>query len=633
MIDYGYAGEYLKVNLTTKEVMVVATEESLIRPYIGCSGYAVKMLWDAMPPGVAPLSPESVVVFATGPITGTLCPSGGSYELCFKSPLTGAWCQSRAGGSFGARLKLAGYDFLVIEGRSDAPIYLWIHDKEVELRDATHLWGLGTRQVTTRIRAEIADPDACVATIGRAGENLVKFAAVMNDTGRAAGRGGGGAVLGYKNLKAVAVNGRQDIRVARVDEFASAVSAAEDNLSRYPFESVNQIGTAILVGIEDASGALPTKNFRFGQFDKAEAIAGEALTEKYLLKRRACYGCSMGCGRHTAVQEGPWITPPGDGPEYETLAMFGSLSLNGDLASIVRANYLCNEYGLDTISTGASVAFAMECYEKGLLSEQDCDGRELVWGDSNTIVGLIEDIALRRGLGKVLAEGVRGAAETIGGNAADYAVHVKGMEVPAHEPRGESKVVALQYAVNPRGACHMHPNWGGVWDSGQFDCGMKEFGLPWPPTDKYQEVGAKKGEAYRLVALQGEISEIVGGCVFHSWGSDDSCITPSLYAAMISSLTGMDITVEELLRAAERSWVMKRCFNAREGFSRKDDTVPMRLKERLEGGPADGQCVGDIDGMVDEYFEAVGWDKERGVPEMRTLEALGLHDVAEALWP
>lgn len=633
MIDHGYMGEYARVDLTSGSVTVTPVTEEAIRPYIGCSGYAARLLWDEMPAGVDPLGPESKLVFATGPIAGSLCPSGGSYELCFKSPLTGAWCQARSGGSFGPRLKYAGYDFLIVEGRADKPVYISVLDKKVEIRDASHLWGHDVSYTTEAILDEVDDPDASVATIGAAGENLVRFAAVMNDRGRAAGRGGGGAVLGSKNLKAVVVNGTQDVRVADPKEFAEVTVIAEENLKRYCYEGVIQFGTPLLVGIQNAAGALPTRNFGLGQFDAVEVIGGEAVTDTHLLKRRACFSCSMGCGRHTTVVDGRWTTPPGDGPEYETLAMLGSLCLNDDLPSIVRANYLCNEYGLDTVSTGSVIAFAMECCENGLLDEAACDGRLVDWGDAERIVSLVDDIAHRRGLGDLLASGVAAAAKDIGGNAEDYAVHVKGMEVPGHEPRGESKVMGLQYAVNPRGACHMHPNWAAIWDSGGFSSGMRPFGLPWPPTDKMAETGAQKGLAYRFVALQGEISEIVGGCVFHCHGPDDDCITPELYARTLTSLTGMSVDQFELFEAAERSWVMKRCFNAREGFRREHDTLPKRLREAIPAGPSAGQAVVDIDGMIAEYYEASGWDAETGIPLPETLDRLGLQDVRDVLWP
>lgn len=629
MILGGYTGEYLRIDLSSKKVTRCLLSEEQIRPFIGCSGYAVKMLWDELEAKVDPLSPGNKVIFSTGPVAGTLCPSGGSYELCFKSPLTGAWCQSRSGGGFGPKLKYAGYDFIVIEGKAENPVYIWIHDKEAEIRDASHLWGKGVECVTEKIHREIDDLDASVAIIGQAGENLVKFAAVINDRGRAAGRGGGGAVLGSKNLKAIAVNGTLDIKVADPEAFKAVMIETEENLSRYPFEAINQFGTPLLMNIQNAAGALPTKNFTMGTFHGVDKLGGEVVTEKNLIKRRACYGCSMGCGRYTMINEGKWKIPPMEGPEYETLAALGSLNLNDDLDSIIYANYLCNDFGLDTISTGMVISFAIECYEKGVLTREDTEGLELKWGDSEQIVSLIEKVALRKGLGDILADGVRSAAIKIGKNAQDFALEVKGMELPLHEPRGEAKIMALQYAVNPRGACHMHPNWGAIWDSGNFECGMNALGQPWPPTDKYLEGGNLKGLAYRYVSIQGEISEIVGACVFHSWGADDACITPALYAKILRALVGWDIDQFELFNAADRSWVLKRCFNIREGLTRKDDTIPARLKEPLPTGVSKGQAVTDIDIMIDEYYDAVGWDKETGIPYRETLEDLGLTEVIQ----
>ena len=520
---------------------------------------------------------------------------------------------------------------MIIEGKSDVPVYLYIRDKQVEIKDASQLWGLGALETTDHIQKEIADPDASVAVIGQAGENQVLFAAVINDRGRAAGRAGGGAVLGAKNLKAVAVNGTQTIEVKDPEGFRAAVLEAENNLSRYPFEGVNQLGTPLLVSIMNGTGSLPTKNFELSQFKDAYAIGAESLTTKHLIKRRACYGCSMACGRYTVVEDGEWRTPPGEGPEYETIDMLGAMSCNNDLAAIIHANHLCNDLGLDTISTGAAISFAIDCYEKGVIKANEFEECPLRWGDASMIVRLVQKIAHRDGLGDLLANGVKRAAERLGDQAEDCALHVKGLEVPGHDPRGESKVMALQYAVSPRGACHMHPNWAAVWDSGNFECGMRVFGLPWPPTDKYAEVGYQKGLAYRYISVHGEISEVVGACVFHSFGPADSCITPSLYARMLQSLTGFAIDEFELFKAADRSWVMKRCFNTREGFRRKDDVIPNRLRRELADGPAKGQAVTDVDGMIDEYFEACGWDQETGIPKVETLQDLGLFDVAEDL--
>lgn len=623
MFSYGYTGKYLIVDLSSKTFEIVEPDERQMREHIGCSGFAVRWLWDNTSAKSECLTEEQPLIFATGPIAGTLCPSGGSYELCFKSPLTGAWCQARSGGGFGPKLKYAGFDHLIVRGKSELPVYLHIRDNTVEFRDASHLWGHGVEHATTVIQEEIGDPDASVAAIGQGGENLVRFAAVINDRGRAAGRGGGGAIMGSKKLKAVAVNGTQDIKIADPEAFMRAIQEAEDNLDKYPYEGINQYGTPLLVGIQNANGSFPTKNFRKGVYEDADKIGGELFTEKYLIKRRACYGCSMGCGRYSEVEDGVFKTPAVEGPEYETLNTFGSLAENNNIESIIHCNYLCNDYGLDTISAGAVISFAIDCYQAGVIGKEQT-GMELAWGDIKAIISLLHDIAGRKGLGDILAEGEKRAAEHFGNGAKALSMEVKGMEVPAHEPRGESKTLAIQYAVNPRGACHMHPNWGAIWDSGQFECGMNEFGQPWPPTHKYLELGARKGEAYRYVAIQGEISEVVGACVFHSWGAADECLTPALYAKIISALTGWDYTGKELFRAADRSWVLKRCYNYREGFTVEDDDLPQRLKEELPEGPAKGQKIGDIKGMLKEYYNACVWDEETGYPLKETLQSLGL---------
>jgi aldehyde:ferredoxin oxidoreductase len=339
----------------------------------------------------------------------------------------------------------------------------------------------------------------------------------------------------------------------------------------------------------------------------------------------------MGCGRYSGVGEGRFATPPQEGPEYETINMLGSLCLNDNLESIIKANYLCNNLGMDTISAGSVIAFAMECFEKGVISNKDLDGKELHWGDSDAIVETLIKIANREGVGDVLANGVREAAKHFGPEAEDIALHVKGMELPAHEPRGESKILGLQYAVSARGACHMHPNWASCWDSGNFESGLTEFGLPWPPPDKFAETQCQKGAGYRILVLQGEIAEILGCCIFHSWGAADECITPQLYGEMVRTLTGLDLSGHELMLAAERSWNMKRCFNIREGLRREDDKLPRLMFEPLPDGPAQGECFKNLEGMLDEYYEAFGWEKTNGVPSKATLKKLDMEDIAEAL--
>ena len=628
----GYQGRLCRVNLTTGEISIEELNERDRSRFLGCSGYGAKILWDEMSPGMDSLSDESVIIFATGPLTGTLCPSGGSYELCFKSPLTGIWCEARSGGTFGPKLKKAGFDYLVITGRSEKPVYLLIIDGKVEIRDAAHLWGRTVTITTEIIQEEINDRDASVATIGIAGENRVFFSPVINDRGRAAGRGGGGAILGAKNLKAVAVNGSLDITVADPEGFMAAIGKAEEALDHYPFENFNQFGTSLLVEILNQFGKLPTRYFKYSTYDRADDIGSKKLTENYLIKRRACFGCSMGCGRYSEVTTGRWATPPGEGPEYETLNMMGALCLNNDLESIIQANHLCNDLGMDTISAGSVIAFAMECYERGIISKDDLDGRELRWGDSEMIIELLGQIARREGFGAILADGVRSAARRFGPEAEELALHVKGMELPGHSPRGEGKTLGLQYAVSPRGACHMHPNWATCWDAGFFDLGLKEFGLPWPPTDTSEEVGSQKGIGYYLVALSGEIAEIMGTCIFHSWGLADECLTPRLYAEMLRTLTGFSVSAEELLLAAERSWNLKRSFNIREGLSRKDDCLPKLMFEPLPSGPTKGEHFTDLEGMLDEYYEVSGWDKKTGAPTRATLKRLDMDDIASVIY-
>lgn len=623
---HGYTGKLLRIDLTAEKYTVEELDPSEMRKYMGGTGYAAKLLYQEMKGGTDPLSPEAKVVFSTGPLTGTLCPSGGSYEVSYKSPLTGTWCQARSGGAFGPKLKFAGFDFLVLEGKAAEWVYIYILDGQVEIRKAAHLVGLSVENVTDRLQEEVDDPEASVAAIGQAGENGILYSCLMNDRGRAAGRGGIGAVLGAKQLKAIVVNGRGGIRPARLEAFIQAVEQTEQNLKNYPFAAIPALGTMSLVSGLNGGGMLPTRNFQTGTFDEADKFSGETLDRTLQIKRRGCFGCSFSCGRYSAVKSGPFATPPMEGPEYETADMFGAMCGVSDLEAIIRANYLCNNYGLDTISTGNSIAFGMECYEKGLITTEDTGGVELKFGKADAVIDTIEKIVRQEGIGKLLAKGVKKAAEELGSAAEEFAMHVKGLELPGHEPRAESKILGLQYAVSTRGACHMHPNWASTWEF-QLDCGMNEFGQPWPPTEKNEP--GDKGEAYRYVALQGEISEILGTCIFYSWGVEGICITPKLYAELLSALTGWDVTPPELVVAAERSLNLKRCFAAREGFTRKDDRLPKRLFTELPDGPSKGNKVVNLEEMIDGYYDAMQWDLASGLPSAAKLEQLGIDFIRE----
>ncbi|MEM4004340.1 MAG: aldehyde ferredoxin oxidoreductase family protein [Desulfurococcaceae archaeon] len=632
---YGYKGKILRVDLTRKEAKVEELKRDWCKLYIGQSGFGAKILWEELPPKTDPLSPENIVVASTGPLTGTLVPCSGSISYQFKSPATNAWAETRSGGSFGPKLKYAGFDLIIITGKAEKPVYLWVHDGTCEIRSAEHLWGKTVHETTDIILREIGEPEASVACIGPAGEKLVKFAAIMNDYDRAAGRCGGGAVLGSKNLKAIAVYGEEEIEVANYDKFYEAVMEASEVMKKYFFQGLlGTLGTIGLVNSLNAAGALPTKNFSTCFFPAADNVSGETLAEKYLLKRRACFGCTIGCGRFSYVPSGRFMTPPHEGPEYETTDMVGVQTLQENLEAIIRANYLLNNYGLDSISTGAVIAFAIEAFERGIITEKDTGGLKLEWNNPEVLLKLIDQIAKREGFGDILAEGVKRAAEKIGKGAEDIAVHVKGLEVPAHDPRGESRSLAIQYAVSPRGACHMHPNWAGAWDFVPLDHGLKPHGLPWPPPDKFAETGVRRGIGYKLIALHGELAEMMGVCRFSLWGGEDfglACLTPKRLATLYSTLTGIEIDEFELMKAAERVWNLKRCFNVREGLTRKDDKLPKRLLEPIATGPTKGQVIKNFDALLEEFYEACGWDKTTGVPTRRKLEELGLDYAAREL--
>ena len=630
---YGYAGKILRTNLSKGKIVKEDTRIELLKLYLGGTGYAARILWDELEKGIDPLSPQNKLIASTGPLTGTLTPSSGSVEFCFKSPLTGIFGQARAGGRFGPKLKFAGYDFLVVEGAAEKPVYINIYNDDVEIRDASHIWGKTVHETCKILLEEVGDPDASIACIGPGGERLIRFASIMVDYDRAAGRCGGGAVMGSKKLKAIVVNGDKSIEVARPDEFYEAAREALEAVSRRRTD-FGRLGTVGGLASLNESGALPAKNFQTCYYEYAENLSGEELARKYLIKRRACFSCPIGCGRYVAVLSGPYATPPHEGAEYETTDMLGVQPLLRELEPVIRAGYLCNTYGIDTISAGNAIAFAIEAFERGLISEEDTGGLKLRWGDPEACLKLLEMIIERRKIGDLLAEGVRRAAEKIGRGAEDFACHGKGLEIPAHDTRGTSKNLAIQYAIgNPRGACHIEPLWSPLWDFSRAELGLRELGLPWPPPEsRFVEVGVRRGEACRILWLFGELASILGVCRFALQGEENSIMTPRRLSALVSALTGWDLDPKDLLLIADRVYTLKRCFNVREGISRRDDRLPKRMMEPLASGPTKGQRVENLDAMLDEVYEALGWDKETGKPKKEKLRELGLEDVAEVIW-
>ncbi len=549
-----------------------------------------------------PLSEENKLIFMTGPLTGTFASSGGRYEVVAKAPLTGTIGASNSGGHFGPELKYAGYDGIIFEGRAEKPVYLWIEDDNVELRDASHLWGKNVFETTDTVLAETAE-DARVACIGPGGEKQVLFAGVLNDRNRAAGRSGLGAVMGSKNLKAVAVKGSKSIKVADPEGFMEACTDARTKLKEHPVTGggLPTYGTQILINILNQSGALPTRNWRDGGiFEEAEGISGETLTDKYLVRNKGCFGCNIGCGRITRIPEGKFKSF-GEGPEYEAGWALGACCGVGDLEAVSKANFICNELGIDPITTGTTIACAMEMYEKGILTEDEV-GRAIPFGDAEGLVELTRMIGLREGFGDVLAEGSYRMASKYG--CPELSMSVKKQEMPAYDARGVQGM-GLEYATSNRGGCHVR----GYLTSPEI------LGIP----EKLDPL-VTEGKAGWLKTFQDltAVVDSVGICLFTTFAIG----LPEI-SSMLRTATGINATDEEILKAGERIWNLERLFNIKAGFTAADDTLPPRLlKEPLKSGPAKGKVV-ELDKMLPEYYEVRGWGAD-GVPTAEKLQDLSI---------
>ncbi len=596
-----YAGRLLRINLSTGDINVEEIPEEYLRKYIGGRGLASFYLYKEIDPKIDPLSPENKLIFATGPLSGTAAPTGGRYMVVTKGPLTGTIASSNSGGFFGAELKHAGYDMLIIEGKSEKPVYIFINDDHVEIRDASHLWGKNTHYTTDKLREEVGIKNAKVACIGPAGENLVKFAAVINDKHRAAGRTGVGAVMGSKKLKTIIVKGSHRPKAAQ-DAFMHVIREKTDTLRKDPItgEGLPKLGTKVLDNIINQNGLYPTRNFQTGVFEKTHEVTGEALVEKgYLVKNKACYACPIACGRVTKLPTGL----EGEGPEYETGWAFGANCGVSDLNAITEANFLCNELGLDTISTGGTIACAMELYERGILPKEDLkNGPELLFGNSEAIVFYTKQIAYREGLGDKLAEGSYRFALSYG--HPEYSMSVKKQELPAYEPRG-AQGHALEYATSNRGGCHVR----GYMISPEI------LGVP-----EKLDPQSLEGKAEWVKTFQ-DLTAVIdseGLCLFTSFalGADD-------YRDLLEAATGWNLTTEELMKVGERIWNLERVFNLKAGIDPKEDTLPKRmLEEPMPDGPNKGAVV-KLDELLPKYYEVRGWTKD-GIPTEEKLKELGI---------
>ena len=605
-------GKVLRVDLTAKTLKEESIPEGVARKYLGGKGYAVYMLYQYLkeyeaegvsPADIDPLGPENVLIFATGPGTGVAgFPSSGRYHvMALKSPLTGSIGSANSGGEWGPFLKFAGFDAIIIEGASEKPVYLAIVNGSAEIRDASDLWGKSVLDTTRILKRRVGGINTSVACIGPAGENLVYMACIMNDEHRAAGRTGLGAVMGSKKLKAIVVSGQEKVPIAEPERFKEISRRCLDSLRKNSVtgEGLPTYGTAILVNVINTAGALPYKNWQSGVNPDAEKISGETLAETYLVKRRACWGCPIGCGRVTSVKSGPFQILNTEGPEYESIWALGSSTGVKDLDAVVKANHYCNEFGMDPISLGSTIAAAMELNEKGFIPKEDLQGLDLRFGNSAALVEAVWRTAYKAGFGKYLALGSKRLCEIYG--HPEISMSVKGLEMPAYDPRG-IKGIGLNYATANRGGCHVTG----------YTVSPEVLGIP----EKIDPL-TPEGKA-KWVKIFQDLTCVVNStvnCLFVTFalGAKD-------YAELLTAVTGWNLTEQEILKIGERIYNLERVILNKYGFDGKDDTLPKRLlEEPMPEGPAKGQVV-ELEKMKEEYYRLRGW--VNGIPTLEKLKEL-----------
>ena len=622
MYSGGYTGKVLRVDLTTRSATVEALEADVAQDFIGGAGFGIKYLYDEVAPGTDALGPDNKLIFASGPFTGTTVPCASRMSVTAKSPLTGAVGMSLTGGFFPAELRFAGYDALIIEGKAEQPTYLYIKDGDVQFRDATGLWGTQTADCQVMIKDHLRDQAVRIACIGPAGENLSKMACIINER-RAAGRRGLGAVMGSKNLKAIAVRGTSAVAVADEEKFKVARAGMRQQMKDSPvlYPSFAKIGTPMVVEVTAAMGILAAKNWSAtGEFAPVETLGVEAQ-QRQNVGRNPCFECPVACSQLKLAGPGPYVGVMAEGPEFESFYSLGTATGVGSMDAVIAADRLCDELGLDSMSAGVAIGFAMELAEKGLLTEAQTGGRPLAFGDDAAMMELLHQMAHRQGLGALLADGVKVAAEKIGGAAGDYAMHVKGLELPAYDVRG-AKAHGLNYATSYTGADH---NRGYAF--------QEIFGIPVPREyDRLSYEG--KGE---LCKWNQDIRTATCDCPTMCAFLLDTAMPATAAentAALMEAVTGMVYTAQEVVDVGERVINLAKAFNVREGFTRADDTLPKRLMEEpLKAGASKGEVIAkaDLDLMLNEYYTARGWDTATGVPTRGKLEALRLGYVADDL--
>lgn len=626
-MPFAYTGNILHVDLTLKKYWVEHPEENFYRTYWGGRAVGLYYMLKEMRPKTDPLSSENLLIFAPSVITGTPAPAIPRYTVCAKSPLTGAQGEAEAGGWWGPELKKAGFDAIIIKGASTNPIYLWIKDGKVEIKDATHLWGKETKIVQKIIREQLGDEKIRITQIGPAGENLVRFANIVNELKHFNGRNGLGAVMGSKKLKAIAVRGSKTLKIYDQEKVRKVTKQITERIMVNPLSrDLRELGTPSVVRSFYELGCLPSYNWTTGYFKEGENLTAETLNQTILKKTVGCYACPIRCKRVVEVDESDIkVDPLYGGPEYETIISLGSICGISDLKYIAKANELCNKYTMDTISAGMVIAFAMQCYQEGLLTKKDTEGIELTFGNKEAMLKMIEKIAYRElGLEDLLAQGSYIAAQRIGKGATNFIHQVKGQEIPMHDPRVKTGV-GLQYALADYGADHMKAAHDPFFKD-KDSVGIKEMkGLgilePVSPTG----IGVKKVALFKLLDIYWTVFDILGVCDFgyvpRSVGTMEELLE------IIRSATGWRTTWFELMKVGERSINMAHIFNLREGFTSQDDTLPEVFYQNFQGGPLDGQGAinrEDFRKAIRLRYELMGWDADTGIPSYGKLIELGL---------
>lgn len=616
----GLAGKILRVDLTTGKVEAEPLDERVARKYIGGRGLAARILYDEVKPGIDPLGPDNRFIIATGPFSSAVIPGGTRYVTACKSPLTGGWGEANAAGRFGPLVKRSGFDAIVFQGKAERPVYLWVDSGRAELRDASHLWGKSIGDTRDQVLTE-TNPDAEVAAIGPAGENGVRFACVISEYNRAAGRTGTGAVMGSKNLKAVAVYGRERPPVANKERLDSLRKAMVQMIMESPAcRGFRENGTPGAVVPHNTLGMYPAYNFREGVSNEIDRVSGETMTRTILSRRDSCEGCPVACRRVVKVEDDRFtVDSRYGGPEFETIGSLGTCVGVYDLAAISKANELCNKLGLDTIDMGISIAWAMECYERGILTREDTGGLDLTWGNVDAVLELIEQTVLRQGFGRLLGEGLKVASARVGKGSEAFAMQVKNQAFPVHMPRGKIGQ-GLSFATSNRGASHTE----GMHDT-SLEAGktMPDIGFD----DRFKGLSRLSKQHKPEIEVLGQnlrgIQDSLIVCRFVSW--DYGPTPPQHLVDILNAMTGWDVTVQEFMTIGERVFNLCRMFNVREGMSRKDDTLPARCGESLPRGATAGSVITseDLNAMLDEYYRLRGWDGN-GIPGRERLAKLDL---------